>query len=153
MSSVEGKSDEMDEPGIRTYQLGLAWGVPGTGIVAVDLVKHAPGKAEEGRGLQTTYNYSAGFEAGIGGLVFRGGMFSNASLYPAPVSGQANQPTAIDYSGLSWGVALAQKSREVAVTYVRQTGSGTAQLVADSYETQKVQGSLESLLLSSRVFF
>jgi hypothetical protein len=153
LSSVEGKSDDMDEPGIRTYQLGLAWGVPGEGIVSVDLVKHATGKAEEGRGLQTTWNYSAGFEAGLGGLVLRGGMFSNTSLYPAPVAGKANQPTAIDYSGISWGVGFAQKSREIAVTYVRQSGSGTAQLVADSYETQKVRGSLENLLLSSRVFF
>ncbi|NDE14418.1 hypothetical protein EBZ80_05745 [bacterium] len=153
LSSVEGKSDDMDEPRIRTYQLGLAWGVPGTGIVAVDLVKHAPGKAEEGRGLQTTYNYSAGFEAGVGGLVFRGGMFSNTSLYPDPARGKANQPTAIDYHGLSWGVGITQKFREVSVTYVRQTGSGTAQMVADSYETQQVQGTLESLLLSSRVFF
>jgi hypothetical protein len=153
ISSTEGKSSEMDEPGIRTYQFGLAWREPGRLLVAADLVKHATGPAEEARGLQTTYNYSVGVEATFGGLVLRGGAFSNASLFPAPRSGLANQPTAIDYSGLTWGVGLIQKSREISVSYVSQKGSGRAQLVADSYATQSVTGALENLLLSSRIFF
>ncbi|NBQ53194.1 MAG: hypothetical protein EBU49_06410, partial [Proteobacteria bacterium] len=118
-----------------------------------DLIKHATGPAEEARGLQTTYNYSVGAEVTLGGLVLRGGAFSNASLFPAPKDGLANQPTAIDYSGMTWGIGFVQKSREIAVSYVSQKGAGQAQLVADSYAIQTVTGALENLLLSSRIFF
>ena len=153
LSSTEGKSSEMDEPGIRTYQFGVAWREPGRFLVAADLIKHATGLAEEARGLQTTYNYSIGAEVTLGELVLRGGAFSNASLFPAPKDGLANQPTAIDYSGMTWGIGFVQKSREIAVSYVSQKGAGQAQLVADSYAIQTVTGALENLLLSSRIFF
>ena len=153
ISSSEGKSSEMDEPGIRTYQFGMAWRDPGRMLVAVDLIKHATGLAEEARGLQTTYNYSLGAEATFGELVLRGGAFSNASLFPVPKVGLANQPTAIDYAGMSWGIGWIRKTREISFSYVSQKGAGQGQLVADSYAIQSVTGALENLLLSSRIFF
>ncbi|MEY4630657.1 MAG: hypothetical protein RIQ81_777 [Pseudomonadota bacterium] len=153
VTSLEGKTRDFDEPAVRTYQLGLAWGTPGVALLAADLIKHAPGEADGARGLQTTYNFSAGLEAGLGGIVFRGGILSNLSLYPAPATGQANQPTAIDYRGYAAGIGFTTKTREVSVGYIRQIGSGTAQMVADSLAIQNVSGSMENLLLSSRVFF
>ena len=153
LSLLEGKSSEMDEPRVRTYQFGMAWGEPGHFLLAADLIKHAMGAAEESRGLQTTYNFSVGMEAVFGWLTLRGGVFSNASLYPAPKPGEANQQTAIDFNGSSVGIGYTQRSREISVTYVSQKGLGHAQVVADSYATQQVTASLQNLLLSSRVFF
>ena len=153
LTLFEGKSREMDEPGIRTYQMGVAWGEAGRLLVAADLIQHLVGASEKSRGLETVNNYSVGLEAGAGGWIFRGGLFSNASLYPAPKDDLSNQATAIDFYGYSWGVAFSQKIREFSVTYVKQDGSGSGQLVADSYSIQKVKGALANLLLSSRVFF
>jgi hypothetical protein len=153
IASVEGKSRAFDEPTIRTYQLGLAWGTPGVFVVAGDILKHAPGDGDEARGFRTAYNYSAGLEAGIGALLIRGGVFSNVSLYSMPDSSLANQPTAVDFRGYAFGFGLTTKTREISIGYVRQIGSGKAQMVADSFAIQSVSGSMENLMLSSRVFF
>lgn len=153
ITSLEGKTQDFDEPGIRTYQIGLAWGEPGLAIVSADLIKHAPGAADEARGLRTTYNFSVGAEAGLGALVLRGGVLSNLSLYAEPTPGRTNQPTSVDYRGYAGGIAIVTKTRELSVGYIRQLGSGAAQMVADSLTIQNVSGSMENLLISSRVFF
>ena len=151
--SAEGKTSEFDEPAIRTYQLGLAWGTPGVFLLAADVLKHVPAEKDSVRGLGTIYNYSAGLEAGLGALRIRGGVMSNASLYPMPDAEKANQPTSMDFQGFAFGFGLATKTREISVGYVRQIGSGKAQMIADSFAIQNVSGSMENLMLSSRVFF
>lgn len=153
ITSNEGKTSEFDEPAIRTYQLGLAWGTPGVFVVAADVLKHVPADEDAARGLATAYNYSAGIEAGLGVLKIRGGALSNVSLYPMPDPEKANQATSMDFHGFSFGLGVATKTREISVGYVRQIGSGKAQMIADSLAIQNVSGSMENLMLSSRIFF
>lgn len=151
---VEERSSEMDEPRIKTYQLGFAWGVPGLYLVAIDGIRHEVGAFDRARGLISTGNWAVGGElALIGGLLIRGGLFSNASLYPELDPTKSNQPASVDYAGKSISVALANNSREIAVTYVYQSGSGQSQLVADSYQIQTTRATLTNVLLSTRVYF
>lgn len=151
----EGRSSDLDEPRIVTYQLGVAWGVAGRLLLALDGVRHQVGTAaDKARELRTTDNWSAGLEAGlVGGLLVRGGVFTNASLYPEVVDDRSNQPASVDYTGQSFGLALTDNSREIAVTYVHQSGSGRSQLVADSYQIQSTRGTLVNVLLSTRIYF
>jgi long-chain fatty acid transport protein len=141
----------------RTYQLGLAW-LPGRAFTLSTEVLYHEGIANSDPDsvvppLEPMLNYSVGVEAKLAKLAVRLGAFTDNSMTLEPVEGEMNQPTHVDFIGLSGGLGIETKQYDIGVTLTKKAGKGKAQIISGRDTTQNVKAESESLVLGGRYSF
>lgn len=156
----QGKSTALDEPNPNSAQAGLAWTPTKWFLLTTDVIAYGPvDMGVHGQDLHQTNNYSLGMEIDLpalfagSGIALRSGVFTNNSLYRRPSTGKTEQPTWIDLRGTTGGLALRQKDREGTISYVRQQGTGEAQIITDSSTIQTVSSESAIYMVTGSVYF
>ena len=97
---------------------------------------------------QAVLNYAVGFEVGPQNYKLLAGFFTNNSLFPNVRGTAINERVHLDYIGRSGGISIATKGFDLLLGYVRQQGTGKAEIIASSSNVQPVRAVLENLVLS-----
>ena len=152
-STVAGNTDFFDEMNNDVLRIGYAF--QGRSITwSTDIIYYSPvsGNSDQ-QELLSGYDLGTGFEARLGFITTRIGIFTNNSLYKVPEEGLDAQSHHIDYLGYSFGLALPRKTTESTVGVIYQNGTGLGQKVAGTTEIQDVTAKSFLVVLGSTYEF
>jgi len=131
------------------YRFGLAFHPAKGFLVTTDLSYSSPVAVDNGSpDRMATMNYALGLETGFTNWRLMLGIFTNNSTFPEIKSDGTNQTAHLDYLGKTIGTSILTKSFDLHIGFVRQDGTGTAQIVAGATANQKVEATTENILLS-----
>jgi hypothetical protein len=75
-------------------------------------------------------------------------VFSNNSIFDEIQPDANNLRAHLDYVGRTIGMSINAKTYELFIGYIRQSGTGSAQIISDTTQQQDMLASIEKVLLS-----
>ena len=158
LASSANKTHREDETIVRTWNLGIAWNPANHLLVAADAIYYqaskTPWSSAGGYDTRAITDWSIGSELTLGKVVLAGGAFTNSSLVEKPrPSLLYSEPTQLNLSGFSFGLGYRAKQSETMLIMVKQSGTGSTQMVQGSLELQGIFVEMQSFSISSRYQF
>ena len=154
VTTSQGSASSLNESNPNSAQVGFAWFPSKWFLVTADVIGHGEVETQSTRDkLHTTFNYSLGLEFNVPYVSIRLGAFTNNSMYRQPDPDLTDQPTWIDFKGMTGGIGIIQKDREGTLSLVQQSGKGKSQIVTGSPEIQTVTSGSTTYMITGTVFF
>ncbi len=149
------KHKALNELNPTTYSFGAAWHPGNVFTLSGEVLVHEGVKSQyKDRGgfdLHTTPNYSAGMDFSAGYVDLMVGYFTNNSMYRAPDPAYSGQPVHLDFVGESGGLGWNIGSLHGQAGFVRQRGTGEAQIRNGDTSIQKVRAESDTYIMSGKL--
>jgi hypothetical protein len=146
-----------DEYNATTHQLGFAWLPSNQFILSADFILHEAKSRSldlnSTNDLVQTFNYAIGSEITLGAISIRSGVFTNNSQTKNLNPNNVNQPTHIDYQGVSGAIVINQKGFSGDITFIEQNGTGKSQKLSDDIDIQTAVGYSRTVQLGAKYNF
>ena len=140
-------STSLNEATPTTLQIGLAHTSSGGQVVSAEILYHDVTSIKNqplASRMKNTFNYSLGTELNLTPVVLRLGLFTNNSLNPNLESGKKNQPSHVDFKGITASIGFVRKGFGLDLVGCHQVGTGLGQTVLDATNMQKIESTIDS---------